>query len=84
MRRRSFSGNEVVKMEYAMEKKTLDTWGGIGSLLGAVFCLWLAIGHEEHDHMFTVWLVVCAVLAVNGIAMLITANRAKANVHHHQ
>jgi len=60
-----------------MDKRTLDTWGGVGSVVAGVFCVWLARAHNPHEQMYTVWLITSAVLVLNGIAMLIYAKRPK-------
>ena len=59
-----------------MNKKVLDVLGGVGSLLGAVLCIYFALSHDIHDAMWKVWIVFCVLLALNGAAMLIHANRA--------
>jgi hypothetical protein len=69
-------------MEHAMDKKTLDKWGGVGSMLGGVFCVWLAMQHNQHEQMWTVWLITSAVLVLNGIAMLVYSQRSKGSGGH--
>jgi len=60
-----------------MEKRTLDKWGGVGSISAGVCCVWLAMQHHPDENMYKVWLITCVVLVLNGIAMLIYANRPK-------
>ena len=59
-----------------MNKKTLDVSGGVGSLLGSLVCIYFAQSHNVHESMWTVWIVFSVLLALNGVAMLIYANRA--------
>lgn len=58
-----------------MNKKTLDISGGVGSLLGSLLCVYFARSHDVYDSMWTVWVAFSVLLALNGIAMLIYANR---------
>ena len=58
-----------------MTKKTLDMLGGVGSLLGSLLSIYFAQSHDTHESMWTVWLVFSVLLALNGVAMLIYANR---------
>ena len=59
-----------------MNKKTLDVWGGMGSLLASLLCLYFAQTHDVYESMWKVWIVFCVLLALNGLAMLIYASRA--------
>jgi hypothetical protein len=77
IRRRSFCGIGDVMMEQTMDKRTLDKWGGVGSMSAGVCCIWLAMQHNSHEQMYTVWLITCAVLVLNGIAMLLYSQRPK-------
>lgn len=38
-------------MEHVMDKKKLDTFGGLGSILAGLFCIWLAVSHDPRDPM---------------------------------
>lgn len=59
-------------------KRTIDTVGGIGSILTGLACLYLAVQDRElHLSMWRVWVIVCVVLVVNGVLMLMAASRAK-------
>ena len=60
-----------------MNKKTLDMLGGVGSLMGSLLCIYFAQSHDVHESMWTVWVVFSVLLALNGVAMLIYANRVQ-------
>lgn len=62
-----------------MNKKVLDISGGVGSLLGSLLCVYFAQTHDVHDLMWTVWIVFCVLLALNGAAMLIHVARPNRN-----
>jgi uncharacterized protein YjeT (DUF2065 family) len=64
-------------MEQVMTKNQLDKWGGVGSVAAGVMCVWFAQRHDPNDYMWKVWLVMCVLLVLNGIAMLVYANRPK-------
>ena len=64
-------------MEHAMTKRTLDTWGGVGSIIAGVVCVYFA---QQHHHGETIWKVfmgLCLLLLLNGISMIVYAWRAK-------
>ena len=65
-----------------MNKKTLDVSGGVGSLVASLLCIYFAQSHDVHDSMWTVWIVFCVLLALNGVAMLIHALRMTRNRAH--
>ena len=60
-----------------MTKKTLDTWGGIGSICGSLICVWFAMGHHMHESIWKVWVGFSVLLVLNGIAMILHARRDK-------
>ncbi len=64
-------------MEHAMTKKTLDTWGGVGSMLVSIVCLYFAEQHRVHESIWTVWVVMFVLLMLNGVAMVLWARRNK-------
>ena len=64
-------------MNYHMAKKTLDTWGGVGSILAGFACIIYAQQHHENPRMWWVWIGMCVILVLNGAAMLYTAYRAQ-------
>ncbi len=68
-----------------MTKKTLDTYGGIGSIVAALVCVWFAMGHDVHESMWKVWVAFSVLLVLNGIAMILHAHRGKSSriVHAH-
>jgi hypothetical protein len=59
-----------------MRKKTIDTLGGVGSILAGGSCLVLAMRHNSYDDMFKVWIGMFLLLLANGFLMLIQANRS--------
>ncbi len=57
-------------------KKTVDTLGGVGSLLASLMCLGIGFWDQGlHHSIWKVWVCVFLVLLVNGIAMLKVAGR---------
>jgi hypothetical protein len=64
-------------MEYAMTKKALDRWGGVGSIFAGIVCIWFAQQHHEHESIWKVWVGMCVLLMLNGMAMIVHAQRAK-------
>ncbi len=57
-------------------KKTVDTLGGIGSLLASLVCLGIGFWDRGlHHSIWKVWVCVFAVLLLNGVAMLKVAGR---------
>ena len=64
-------------MEHAMTKKALDTWGGVGSLLAGVACVYFAQQHNAGETMWKVFMGFCVLLVLNGTAMILWANRSK-------
>ena len=58
-------------MEQVMHKRTLDAWGGVGSILCGIVCLWFAQQHNENEGIWKVWIGFCVLLMLNGIAMII-------------
>jgi len=69
-------------MEFGMTKKTLDTWGGVGSILLGLMCIYLADQHSRHESIWKVWVGMCVLLILNGIAMILHAQRAKQMIGH--
>jgi putative Mn2+ efflux pump MntP len=67
-----------------MTKRTLDTFGGVGSILGGLMCVWFAQQHHQHEGIWKVWIGFCVFLVLNGIAMILYAHRPKRDeqVHH--
>jgi uncharacterized protein YjeT (DUF2065 family) len=62
-----------------MNKRKLDRVGGLGSILAGMGCLWLAsTDWEMHQSMWQVWVGMCAILVLNGIAMIWHAQRSRA------
>lgn len=60
-------------------KKTIDTLGGIGSLLASVMCLGIGYWDREmHHSIWKVWVFVFVVLLLNGFAMLKVAGKIPA------
>ena len=60
-----------------MTKQRLDRIGGAGCLLIAVGCMWLAFTDREMGQsLWKVWVGMSLLLLVNGIAMLLHAQRA--------
>jgi sugar phosphate permease len=59
-----------------MTKQSLDRVGGIGSILTGGMCVWFANQHHRWESMFTVWVVMAVLLALNGILMLVHASRS--------
>ncbi len=64
-------------MNVSMTKKTLDTWGGVGSILCGLVCVWFAMAHNEQESIWKVWVGFSVLLVLNGIAMILHARRAK-------
>ena len=58
-----------------MSKKTLDRWGGAGSIGAGFICLWFAQQHSFHESIWKVWIAFCLLLMVNGILMIVHAKR---------
>jgi hypothetical protein len=58
-----------------MNKRTLDTLGGVGSFGAALVCIYFAVGHSYHEDIWTVWVVFSVLLVLNGILMLVHARR---------
>jgi len=69
-------------MESAMTKNQLDRWGGVGSICTGVICIWFAQRHDPNDYMWKVWLGMTVLLILNGILMLIYAQRSKGSGGH--
>jgi len=66
-------------MEQAMTKKTLDTWGGVGSILAGIVCVYFAQEHHRSEPIWKVFMGLCVLLVLNGIAMILYAWRSKAS-----
>jgi len=64
-------------MEYAMTKRTLDTFGGVGSMLASLVCIRFAMMHHENESIWKVWVAFAVLLLLNGIAMVLYARRSK-------
>ena len=59
-----------------LTKKTVDTFGGIGSLLASLMCLGIGYWDREmHHSIWKVWVCVFVVLLLNGVAMLKVAGK---------
>ena len=59
-----------------LTKKTVDTLGGIGSLLASLMCLGIGFWDRQmHLSMWKVWVFVFVVLLLNGFAMLKVAGK---------
>ena len=57
-------------------KKTVDTFGGIGSVLASLMCLGIGFWDRQmHASIWKVWVFVFVVLLLNGFAMLKVAGR---------
>ena len=61
-------------MEHAMTKKTLDMWGGVGSILAGVVCVYFAQQHDPDEMIWKVFMGFCVLLVLNGVAMIVWAN----------
>jgi hypothetical protein len=68
---------EGTRMEMSMTKKTLDTWGGVGSILCGLVCVWFSMSHNQHESMWKVWVGFSVLLVLNGLAMILYAQRGK-------
>ena len=64
-------------MDSTMTKRTLDTWGGVGSIFASLVCIYFASEHNQHESIWKVWVGFCVLLMLNGMAMILTAQRAK-------
>ena len=57
-------------------KKTVDTLGGIGSILASLMCLGIGFWDRQmHSSIWKVWMAVFVLLLLNGVAMLKVAGR---------
>ncbi len=57
-------------------KKTIDTLGGIGSVLASLMCLGIGFWDRQmHSSIWKVWVFVFVVLLLNGFAMLKVAGK---------
>ena len=57
-------------------KKTVDTLGGIGSVLASLMCLGIGFWDRGmHHSMWKVWMFVFVMLLLNGFAMLRVAGK---------
>ena len=57
-------------------KKTVDTLGGIGSVLASLMCLGIGFWDRQmHASIWKVWMIVFLLLLLNGVAMLKVAGR---------
>lgn len=62
-------------------KKTIDTLGGIGSVLASLMCLGIGFWDRGlHHSIWKVWVVVFLLLLLNGFAMLKVAGRLPGSV----
>jgi hypothetical protein len=62
-------------MAHPMTKRTLDTWGGIGSVLAGAVCVYFALQHGPDETIWKLFVGLCVLLAINGIAMILWASR---------
>lgn len=62
-------------MVHAMTKRQLDMWGGVGSILAGVVCVYFAQQHGSDESIWKVFMGLCVLLVLNGIAMILWANR---------
>jgi hypothetical protein len=69
------SGPWVLEVAMGMNKRTLDTLGGLGSILAGLGCVGMALIHDPAEQMYAVWLGVSVLLVANGILMLVHAQR---------
>ncbi len=57
-------------------KKTIDTLGGIGSLLASLMCLGISYWDRQmHHSIWKVWVFVFVLLLLNAFAMLRVAGK---------
>jgi len=62
-------------MEHAMTKRQLDMWGGVGSIVAGVVCVYFAQQHGSDESIWKLFMGLCVLLVLNGIAMILWANR---------
>ena len=57
-------------------KRTIDTFGGIGSVLASFMCLGIDFWDRQmHSSIWKVWMIVFVLLLLNGVAMLKVAGK---------
>ncbi len=56
-----------------LTKKTLETMGGIGSMLTGVMCVGIGVMDYQTGNAWKIWVIMTVVLVVNGIAMVMHA-----------
>ena len=54
----------------ALKKKTLETLGGVGSILTGMMCVGIGVMDYEDGVAWKIWVIMTFVLVVNGIAMI--------------
>ncbi len=62
-------------MVHAMTKRQLDMWGGVGSIVCGMVCVYFAQQHGSDESIWKVYVGLCVLLTLNGIAMMVWANR---------
>ncbi len=55
--------------------KKVETFGGIGSILAGAMCVGIGLMDYFNGQSWKIWAVMTVVLAINGIAMLVTASK---------
>ncbi len=59
-----------------LNKRTIDTLGGIGSMLASLMCLGIGFWDRQmHHSIWKVWVFAFVVLLLNGFAMLKVAGK---------
>ncbi len=69
-------------MIFGITKRTLDTFGGVGSIFAGFVCVWFSTLHNQHESIWKVWVGFAVLLTLNGIAMIIHAQRAQRRIAH--
>jgi uncharacterized protein YjeT (DUF2065 family) len=64
-------------MEHVMTKRTLDKFGGIGSMLCGLVCVYFAQQHDSSEPIWKIYMGFCVLLVLNGIAMVLYSMRPK-------
>ena len=68
---------EIRTMAHAMTKRQLDMWGGVGSILAGAVCVYFAQQHGPDESIYKLFMGLCVLLVLNGIAMIVWANRPR-------
>ena len=64
-------------MDHIMTKRQLDMWGGVGSVIAGIVCVYFAQQHGSDESIYKVFMGMCVLLVLNGIAMILWANRPR-------